>query len=458
MPRLERLLLIRPNLADFRSGDAMEPLVAALLKALTPAEVVFEFVDERLEAVNLEARADLVAFTVETFTARRAYQLADQFRLRGIPVVMGGHHPSLCPDEAAEHADAVVVGDAEATWPRLLDDFAVGRLQRLYRDPGTASLLHIRPDCSVYVGKPYAPISLIQFGRGCRFACDFCSIHGFYGKRQAAYSIETTLAEFFSAPQRRIFFVDDNLFNSREQLVALLQALALRNRQLPLLQRKQWCCQISLDVCRDEELLNLLAQSGCFMVLIGFESLRRGNLQEMGKGWNRGQPVYAQAIRRLHERGILVYGTFVFGYGEDDISSFDETLAFARTQRLCIANFNPLTPTPGTPLYQRLRQAGRLLHERWWLAPGYRYGQATLRPLGMTPEQLEQGCFEARQRFYSLPSILERLRPRPFGPVVWRYLDAALLVNWISRTEIRNKQGKPLGEVLPLHENYPDQT
>lgn len=457
MKRLDRILLIRPNMGDFRSRDAMEPLAVGLLKALTPPQVVFEFVDERLESVDLEAQADLIAFTVETFTARRAYELADGFRRRGIPVVMGGYHPSFCPDEALEYADAVVVGDAETTWPGLLDDFAAGRLRRYYRDPGTGPVLDILPDRSAYAGKRYAPISLIQQGRGCRFTCEFCSIRAFYGERQAAYPVERTLSEFVAARHRRIFFVDDNLFNSRRQFVSLLEALIQLNKSLPLLQRKQWCCQISLDLCRDEGLLDLLAESGCFMVLIGFESLRRGNLQEMGKGWNRGPQVYEQAIARLHERSILVYGTFVFGYAEDSYAGFAETLDFARSQRLCIANFNPLTPTPGSPLYTRLRQQGRLLHERWWLDAGYRYGQATFRPQGMTPEELEQGCFEARLGFYSLVSMAERLRPWPFGAVSWRYLDIALLANWISRAEILNKQGKGLGESARLHESYADQ-
>ena len=458
MRRLERLLLIRPNLGDFRSRDALEPLAIALLKALTPTEVAVEFMDERLQAVDPEAEADLVAFSVETFTARRAYALADAFRQRGIPVVMGGYHPSFCPDEALAHADTVVVGDAETTWPQLLADFAAGRLQRIYRDPGTGPLLNVEPDRSVFDGKRYGPLSMIQHGRGCRFVCDFCSIRAFYGDRQPAYPVKRTVAAFSSARHRRLFFVDDNLFSSKGRLTALLEALARQNRQLPFWQRKQWCCQISLDLCRDEELLDLMAESGCFMVLVGFESLRQGNLQEMAKGWNKGRHLYEQAIHRLHERGILVYGTFVFGYGEDKYSDFTETVDFARSQRLCIANFNPLTPTPGSPLYERLRRQGRLLHDRWWLDPGYRYGQATFRPLGMTPEELERGCFEARLGFYNVPSMAVRLLPRPFGPVPWNGLDIAVLANWVSRTEILNKQGRWLGEATKPDETYADQT
>ena len=458
MSSQKSILLIRPNMGDFRSKDAMEPLVAGLLKALTPSEIDFEFVDERLQPIDLETQADLIAFTVETFTARRAYELADHFRRRGIPVVMGGYHPTFCPDEALEHADAVVIGDAETTWPRLLDDLVTtGRLQPTYRDPGTGPILPVTPDRSVYAGKRYAPVSLIQQGRGCRFSCDFCSIRAFYGNRQSAYPVEQTLKEFTAARHRRIFIVDDNLFNSRAHLVKLLEDLILLNRKLPWHHRKQWCCQISIDLCRDQSLLDLLMDCGCFMVLIGFESLRSANLKEMGKGWNHGRSVYEQSITRLHERGILVYGTFVFGYAQDSFEVFAETLDFARSQRLAIANFNPLTPTPGSPLYARLREQGRLLHQRWWLDPNYRYGQATFRPRSMTPDELEQGCFEARLGFFSLSSMMQRLRPRPFGLVPWSQLDIALLANWISRREILNKQGKGLGESTRFDESYADQ-
>ena len=457
MKRVEQVVLIRPNLGDFRSRDAMEPLAAAQLKALTPPAIRFELVDERLQAIDALPDADLVAFSVETFTARRAYELADSLRQRRIPVVMGGHHPSLCPEEALRYADAVVVGDAESTWPRLLSDFAAGRMQRQYRDAHPVPTLRVRPDRSVFSGKRYAPISLVEHARGCRFACDFCSVHAVYGNRRVTHSVAATLEDLFSTRHRRVFFADDNLFISHRRLVALLEELASRNLALPPTQRRRWCCQISIDVCRDERLLDLMAESGCFLVVVGFESLRRGNLREMAKGWNRGRHLYEQAIHRLHRRGILVYGSFVFGYGEDSYSSFAETAEFARGERLCIANFNPLTPIPGTALFDRLRAQGRLLHNRWWLDPGYRYGQATFRPQGMTPEQLERGCFEARQRFYSAPSIAERLLPQPLGPVPWAHLGTALLANWVSRAEIQSKQGKRLGTTVGLHEAYADQ-
>ncbi len=456
--RLERILMIRPNMGDFRSKDAMEPLAPALLKSLTPPDIAFTFMDERVEPIDLEHSADLVAITVETFTARRAYQLSQHFRHRGIPVVMGGYHPTLCTEEVQQHADAVVVGDAEGVWQLLLKDFVSGELRAVYHDTSPQTQLHVQPDRSVFRNKRYAPLSLIQHGRGCRFVCDFCSIRSFYGSHQAAYSIEQTVRAFDEARHRRVFFVDDNLFASKSALVALLKALVRYNRSVPFHRRKQWCCQISLDVCRDEAVLDLLAESGCFMVLIGFESLQADNLKEMAKGWNKGRPTYEQALQRLRQRNILVYGTFVFGYANDSVSSFAETVDFSIEQKLCIANFNPLTPMPGSPVYDRLRTEGRLLHRRWWLEPDYHYGQAIFRPEGMTPEQLEQGCYDARLRFYAPGSIASRLMPWPVGQTSWKNLDIAVLANWISRSEIRNKQGRHLGSVAQTDEAYADQT
>lgn len=444
MSLLRRILFVRPNFGDFRSKDAMTPLVAALLKGLTPPDIEFRLADERVEPVPLDADVDLVAMSVETFTARRAYELADAFRARGLPVVMGGHHPTLCPDEAARHADAVVTGDAEGSWPQVLADAAAGQLRRFYQGGPAAA-----PGCldmSVFAGRRYAPLSLIQHGRGCRFACDFCSVRAFYGASRPAHPVAATLDAFARASERRVFFVDDNLFADRQAFAELVDGITAINRARRPWRRVQWCCQASIDVTRDDDLLDRMAESGCFLVLIGFESLSATNLGEMAKGWNHGRSAYDHAVTRLHDRGIMIYGTFVFGYGADTPASFGEAVEFARSRRLCIANFNPLTPTPGTPLYDRLRSEGRLLYERWWLDPDYRYGKAVFRPERMTPEELERGCLEARMDFYRPRSIAARLWRRPAGVFFPRNLSIALIGNLVSRAEILAKQGRRLGE------------
>lgn len=434
MTALRHITFIRPNIGDFRSSDAMTPLAFAVLSGATPARIERHLIDERLEPVT-DQETDLAAITVETFTARRAYQIAARYRARGIPVVMGGYHPTLCPEEVSEHADAIVIGDAEETWPEVLRDLEGGRLKKVYRAPQSSSQIpQLAFDRSIFAGKRYAPLQLVLAGRGCRFACDFCSIHAFYGKGTWLRPLEDIVAEIRALPRRQpIFFVDDNLFSTREALRELLTAL------IPL--KIRWCAQISIDIARDEAMLDLMQRSGCFLVLIGFESLEPDNLRQMGKRWNHAAGPYADVIRRLHKRGIMIYGTFVFGYGADGPDCFARAARFARDSRLCIANFNPLTPMPGTALYDRLAGEGRLIGKSWWLEPSYRYGKAIFEPSGMTKRQLEDGCMDARREFYGTRSILTRaLRIRD----PWK-LSIMLLANAISRTEIRRKQNALLG-------------
>ncbi|HYM59701.1 MAG TPA: cobalamin-dependent protein, partial [Thermoanaerobaculia bacterium] len=214
-----RLTLIRPNLGDYRSSDAMPPLAMGILAARAPGWHIV-FYDEKAEPVPLCDEPDLVAMSVETFTARRAYAIADSYRDRGVPVVMGGYHPTFLPDEALQHADAVVIGDAEGAWERLLRDFTGGRMQRRYAGGNDAPLTDYRLDRSIYEGKRYAPVELVQWGRGCRFSCDFCSIHSFYGTTLRVRPLDGLLAEIEALPAGRlIFFVDDNLFGRKPELV-----------------------------------------------------------------------------------------------------------------------------------------------------------------------------------------------------------------------------------------------
>jgi radical SAM superfamily enzyme YgiQ (UPF0313 family) len=445
---MRHVTFLRPSLGEGFSADAMTPLVFAILKARTPQGIATTMIDERVEPLRM-VPTDLVAMTVETFTARRAYQIAARYRRAGIPVVMGGHHPSMLPDESLRHADAVVIGDAEGTWERIVADAAARRLQKLYRTtPGDGGAPVY--DRSIFAGRNYTPISLVQAGRGCRFACDFCSIHAFYGTYRAQRAPADIVAEMRALPRRRlVFFVDDNLYWRRDVFEALMRAL------IPL--KMRWCCQITIDVARDDALLDLMAQAGCALALIGFESLERESLVQMRKKWNGVAGGYADVVSRFHARGIMIYGTFVFGYDADTPASFDRAAAFAREQSLCIANFNPLTPMPGTGLYNRLRAEGRLVREEWWLDPSYRYGDAIFAPRGISPEELSAGPMRARNAFYGWRSIAGRaLRGAP----MWRdpyKIGTMLLANWISRREIMRKQGRPLAtrphvelaEVLP---------
>jgi radical SAM superfamily enzyme YgiQ (UPF0313 family) len=434
---MRHITFIRPALGTGPSADAMEPLVFAILKARTPGHIATTLIDERIQRFS-PVPTDLVAMTVETFTARRAYEIADSYRARGIPVVLGGHHPSMLPDEAALHADSVAIGDAEGMWEQIVRDAGLGCLKPIYRnDARTVDETAIRLDRSLYDHRNYGPVRLVQAGRGCRFACDFCSIHAFYGTHRAQRPAEQVAVEIRSLPPSPlIFFVDDNLLWRRDHFVSLMQAL------IPL--KRRWSCQITIDVAKDDELLDLMRDAGCRLALIGFESLDARSLKQMHKNWNGVAGSYESVIAKFHARGIMVYGTFVFGYDTDTPRSFDAAAEFAVTQNLAIANFNPLTPMPGTGLYARLEQQGRLLRKAWWIDPGFAYGDAIFTPTAMSATELRDGPMRARQKFYSLRSIIHRAAR---GLFLWRdpYSSVLALVgNWVSRREIARKQARAL--------------
>jgi radical SAM superfamily enzyme YgiQ (UPF0313 family) len=437
-----KITFVRPNLFERRSFDAMHPLCFAILRSLTPPDVATAFYDERLETIPLDEPTDLVAMTVETYTARRAYQIASAYRRRGVPVVMGGYHPTFLPDEALQFADAVVVGDAEGIWLQVVEDARGGRLEHIYRQPEFPPLAGSRPDRSIFKGKRYAPVTLVQYGRGCRYNCNFCSIRAFYGNVLRQRPVAEVVDEIKNSGSRTIFLVDDNIFVDIPKATELFEAL------IPL--NISWSCQVSIDVARDPALVRLMQRSGCINALVGFESLNRDNLIQMRKAWNLKYHDYQTSIKVFQDAGIMIYGTFVFGYDHDGPDAFDEAVAFAIRNKFYLANFNPLTPTPGADLYRQLQEENRLIYERWWLDPNYRYGHATFHPRGMTAEELTAGCLRARLRFNTYSSLVRRaLAPRTNLRSPYRF-GIYLLSNLISKREILSKQGSRLGSPAPL--------
>ena len=433
-----KILLIRPNLADRRSSDAMQPLVFAILKSLTPPDDEVALYDERLEPIPVDEEADLVGITVETYTARRSFEIARDFRERGVKVVMGGYHATLATDECLPHADAVVKGDAEGIWPLLVEDARRGNLQRIYQQDGFASLAGVTPDRSIFAGKKYAPLQLVQFGRGCRYNCEFCSIRAFYGSNLRQRPIAEVVAELEPFSGKHLFVVDDNIFINVEAAKEFCRAI------IPL--KVTWSCQISVDVAANPELMKLLQKSGCTTAVVGFESLDPANLKQMRKGWNLKYGDYQTALKAFRDAGIMVYGTFVFGYDHDTVDSFESAVEFASENRFFLANFNPLTPTPGAPLLTRLRDEQRMLYDRWWLDPDYRYGSATFKPRGMTAEEMTQGCYRARTQFNKITCITKRLFDRKTHLRSLRRMGIYLACNLVSRREIHRKQGAAMGD------------
>lgn len=432
-----KVTFVKPNIGDRRATDAMTPLVFSYLAAMTPPHVERVMYDDRIEAIPFDEPTDLVAMTVETYTARRAYHLANEFRKRGVPVVMGGYHPTFMPEEALQFADAVAIGDAEGIWAEILADAKRGTLKPIYRQPVAASLESLVPDRTIYRGKRYAPIPLVQYSRGCKYACDFCSINAFYGRGLRQRPVREVIKEIEALDRKHVFIVDDNIFVDEAKATEFFEAL------VPL--KIRWSCQISIDVARNPKLMELLRRSGCISVLIGFESLDADNLRQMKKHWNVRHQDFDTSIARFKDAGVMIYGTFVHGYDRDTPDTFKVNVEFAMRHNFFLANFNPLTPTPGTALYDRLRGEGRLINDPWWLDPTYQYGRATFHPRRMTAAQLEEGCYWARTQFNTVSSIVKRACDPTANMRSPYALAVYLAANIISRVEIHRKQGSPLG-------------
>jgi radical SAM superfamily enzyme YgiQ (UPF0313 family) len=439
-----RLTLIHPCIGR-RAGQRylrsweMEPLPPATIAGLTPPDVEIRFYDDRMEQIPFDEPTDLVALSVETYTARRAYQIASEYRRRGIPVVMGGFHPTLCPDEVSRYAEATVVGEAEQIWPRLIDDFRHGKLEPVYRSAARPSLRGLRPDRRIFRGKRYLPIGLVEAGRGCHFRCEFCAVQSVFRNTQTRRPLDEVIAEVRSIrdSRRMFFFVDDNITSNLSEAKEFFRALA------PLGIR--WVSQSSINAAHDEEFLDLLAHSGCQGVLIGFESLNPVALSAMNKSFNTMRGGYEAALANLRRFGLRLYATFIFGYDADTAESFTHATEFAKAHRFYIAAFNHLTPFPGTPLYARLASDNRLLYDPWWLDARYRYNMVPFQPASMTPEELQRHCLDARRSFYAWPSIVQR------GFDAVNRADAFMFrnffpINSMLRVDTNRRDGFPLGD------------
>lgn len=377
-----------------------------------------ELVDEHVERIRLDDEPDLVVLQVYITSARRAYALADHYRARGAYVVMGGLHVTSLPDEAAAHADTICLGPGEDTWPRFLKDFRAGHPAPLYRSK-VRSLEGMPPVRRDLIKRDHylVPDSLVV-SRGCPHHCGFCYKDAFYDGGKSFYTqrVDAALAEIDSLPGRHIYFLDDNLFGNPAFAASLFDGLKSMG--------KVWQAAGTVKATQNKALLELAAESGLRSLFIGLETLNQANLNGQGKEHN-SVPGYERSIRRLHDLGIMVNGSFVFGMDHDRNEVFDRTVEWAVAQGIETATFHILTPYPGTPLHARMSEEGRILHEDW---DRYDTRHAVFRPAQLSPEALEAGYWRAYKEFYSFRNIAAGALAKDSLAQTARHL--ALAVGW----------------------------
>jgi radical SAM superfamily enzyme YgiQ (UPF0313 family) len=351
---------------------------------------------------------------------------------------MGGFHATLVPEEVSDYAESILIGEAETLWPKLIEDFRNGRLRRVYRRAGRPSLDGLKLDRSIFSGKRYLPIGLVEAGRGCQFRCEFCAIQSYFKSTQTRRPAQEIVEEVSRLNKKLVFFVDDNITSNIEEAKEFFRAL------IPL--NIRWVSQASINAAHDEEFLRLIKASGCQGLLIGFESLNPQNLKRMHKGFNQMKGGYEVALANLRRHGIRLYVTFILGYDDDSVDTFEETLEFAMKHRFYMVAFNHLTPFPGTPLYRRLEDEGRLTYDKWWLDPEYRYGMVPFEPRGMSAEEVRLRCIETRARFYSYPSMFKRsldFEVNASDFFMWRNF---FVINAMMRREVTQRKELPMGD------------
>jgi radical SAM superfamily enzyme YgiQ (UPF0313 family) len=374
----------------------------AMLAALTPPEFHVKIINEECEKIDFDIPVDLVGISFLTPAAPKAYEIADAFKEKGITVVLGGVHASAIPEEAIEHADSVVIGEAEDIWPELLEDFKKGNMQRIYKASGLVDLTKLPiPRRELLNKKIYVSTNVIQASRGCPQGCEFCSVEKFFGKKTRFRPVEDVIEEIKEMDRQKfLLFTDDNLIINPPYLEKLL------TRLIPL--KRKWLGEATWVIGLKPELVKLMKKSGCMGLFIGFESIRKQPNTKKTAFVNDMKGIYKQSIKNLHKNGIGVCGAFIFGFDNDDPLSFDETLKFCFEADLDVAQFSSLIPFPGTPLYERLTKEGRILTKDWskytYEPPG-----KVFRLKNLTSGELEKNIGRIYRRFYSYRRVLPRL-------------------------------------------------
>jgi len=408
-----------------RSTFNLPPMSLAILASLTPSNIEVKVTDELVEDIDFDYPADLIALSVMTTNAPRSYEVADKFRGMGKKVIMGGIHPSVLTEEALSHADSIVSGEAEGLWPEVIEDFQNKKLKSLYtcnEHPDPSSIPS--PKWELLKEDRYFVPRTFQASRGCPYGCSFCSSTSFFGKRYRFRPISRIIDELKGYRKGLVVFVDDNIVGDPDYARELFSGLKATG--------KRWVAQSSIDIARDEGILRLASQSGCAGLLIGFESINYGNRSEVKK--LRMEKDYEEAIKRIKAFGIGVHGSFVFGLEGDTEDTFESTVDFVLRNRLEVANYCKLTPFPGTRLFEKMSEEGRLIHRDWSKYDRY---HVVFLPRRFSVRLLYEKTDLAYRNTYSLSSIWKR------RPSLLKNLPYYLAINMDYWIGMRRRQKSP---------------
>ena len=406
----QQILLIFPRPSGTgTSNDAVFPfpfLGLTQIAATVPPHYNVQIVDERVSSISGDEKADLVFITTLTSTASRAYTLADLFKKRGIPVVIGGIHATVLPEEAAQHATSVVIGEAEGIMDQLLSDFERGELALEYRSSCLPDLEDIpHPAIDLLNWRHRTFLSSIQTSRGCPHNCNFCSVPTIFGSKlrlKSLSAVEKELKALSRLRSRYLFVVDDNFTVMKDRALAIMDLFRYYGYR--------WMGFSNLSVSEDEEFLRALRKSGCISLFVGFESLSGQGLLSKNRSYDSPDSM-RRAIRCIHDHSIGIQGSFIFGFDEDTADVFKETVSFIQDTGIELPTICILTPFPGTPLFNSLEEEGRLMHHKWSL---YDMNHVVFKPRNISPEELQQGYAWALKYLASPTKILSRLSKR-FG-------------------------------------------
>ncbi|MBI5884347.1 MAG: B12-binding domain-containing radical SAM protein [Elusimicrobia bacterium] len=427
-----KLLLVLPTTVD-KDGKLTRSkrrwvlgLAMPYMAALTPPWVKTRIVDDRMDAIDYDDGWDVVGLNTTIATCTRAYQIADEFRRRGVPVVMGGFHATLNPEECLQHADAVVEGEAEYVWPQLLEDVKAGCLKKRYR----ADKLHDMkglplPRWDLLDRRRYlAPFLPLQTTRGCPFTCSYCEVPVFYGGTYRHRPVGEVISDLKNIPTRKIQIVDDNIVGNRAYARELFTAM------IPL--KVRFSCLWTINTSRDPEILDLAKKAGIYHVNIGIESISQKSLGSVNKRQNQVKD-YIDMLGALEKRGIFYSLNFIFGLDEDTPDIFEETMDFLKQIKAPMVFFNTATPRTGTAMRAQLEKEGRILNP---VADRYTGMECLYVPKNMTPRQVEDGVWKCFREFYSPMAIMKRF----LWPPQWPYMGQGIPSNAIFAWAVRRKK------------------